>query len=164
MRICNLLVVLPLIVVLAVVIPLTGCGDDGGTQPEEITVADFEGSWTGLSFTVTAKENPLLTADLVALGGSVEMTADDAGKFTGEMVIPEALGGPTTLPFTGTVSLPNQEMMTVTFDQEFPPLLTSFTGPFSYDGNTLGATDENTSFDFGEGEVPATATAVFERN
>ena len=163
MRLYNLQMISLLIVVLAAVVPLTGCGDDSGTEPEEITVADFEGSWTARSFTVTAKEDPLQTVDLVEAGGSVGMTADAVGKFTGEMIIPEALGGPITLPFNGTVSLVNQEMMTVTFDQEIPPLLTSFTGPFSYDGNTLGATNEDTSFDFGGGAVPATATAVFER-
>jgi hypothetical protein len=68
---------------------------------------------------------------------------------------------PQTLPFNGTVALESQETVTVTFDQEFPPLLTSFTGPFSLEGNTLTLTDENAEFDFGEGLEPATAEAVF---
>jgi hypothetical protein len=146
-----------------------GCGDDdddNGTGPDLITLADFEGSWEATSFTITSKENSNISIEGVALGVSLTFEGDDEGSFTGTLQIPELLGGPMTLPFSGSFTLEDQETITLTFDEEIPPLLTSFTGPFSLDGDTLTATDEDTMFDFmdGNGEVPATATAVLVRN
>jgi hypothetical protein len=146
-----------------------GCGDDdegNGTGPDLITLADFEGSWEATSFTITSKEDSNVSIEAVALGVSLTFEAEAEGDFTGTLQIPELLGGPVTLPFTGSFTLEDQETITLTFDEEIPPLLTSFTGPFSLEGNTVTVTDEDATFDFmdGNGLVPATAITVAVRD
>lgn len=154
--------------VLAVSTPLTGCSDnddDGGTAPDLITVADLEGTWVASSYIVTSRADAAVFLDTIALGTQFTMVGDGEGGFTGTMELPEALGGPMTVPFGGTVVLEDQQTLTVNFDPEIPPLLTSFTGPFSLEEDTLTLNDEDAVFDFmdGNGLVPATATAVLDR-
>ena len=87
-------------------------------------------------------------------------------KKTGLLAVPEALGGgPEPIPFAASIELIDAETMSTTFEEEIPPFLTSFAGPFTYDGTTLALTDEEAVFDFadGAGPVPATAVIVLER-
>ena len=80
------------------------------------------------------------------------------------MAIPAALGGPAELPFAATLVIEDQETLTINFAQEIPPLITSYTGPFEFDGDTLTSTDENAVYDFGDGTlVASTAVIVLER-
>jgi hypothetical protein len=139
-------------------IAFIGCGDDDGTEPEQITLADFEGHWDAQSYEVSSNEPPEISMDLIALGGSFTFDTDDAGIFTGAAEIPEALGGPLTLQYQGMVELVTQDSARIVFDPEIPPFITSFTGWFELSGNTLHVIDENTSFDFDQDGVEEAAT------
>jgi len=132
---------------------------------DEIDVSDFEGSWEATSYAITSKDDPSVTIDVVAAGAVLTAETDATGNLSGQVEVPEALGGPLTLDFAATFVLVDQETMTVTFNPEIPPLLTSFTGPFSVDETTMTLQDDGTVFDFGDGagEVPATAEVVLAR-
>ena len=101
-----------------------------------------------------------MTLDVIALG--VVLTPDADGNITGQAEVPEAFGGPLTLEFTATFDVVDQETMTVTSVPDIAPLLTSFRGPFTFDGQALTIIDENAVFDFddGNGDVPATAVTT----
>ena len=132
------------------------------TTPGGVVVADFEGAWEAASFVVTSQDDPSVTLDVIALGVVLNADADVDGNITGQAEVPEAFGGPLTLDFTATFEVVDQESMAVAFVPNIPPLLTSFTGPFTFDGQTLTITDENAVFDFdnGNGEVPAIAVTT----
>ncbi len=149
-------------VVLLLFTLLTGaCGSDGSG---DITVADLEGTWVATSLTVTANDDPGQSIDLIAVGGSMEMAADESGRVEGTLTVPAALGGG-DLPVMGQLDVVDQETMAVSFDPEIPPLLVGYSGPFTLEGSTLTVTDEEGSFDFGTGTpVSASSTVVFERS
>ena len=132
------------------------------TTPGGVVVADFEGAWEAASFVVTSQDDPSVTLDVIALGVVLNADADVDGNITGQAEVPEAFGGPLTLDFTATFEVVDQESMAVAFVPNIPPLLTSFTGPFTFDGQTLTITDEYAVFDFdyGNGEVPAIAVTT----
>jgi hypothetical protein len=132
-----------------------GCGDDDGAKPRVITLADFAGSWSATEYKVTTKTVPAFSIDVIDVGGSFTMAADNAGNYTGTAVIPAELGGPVTLDFAGTIALVTQDTLQVNFNPEIPPLLTNFRAAFQLSGNTLTVIDSNTTFDFGAGEQPA---------
>ena len=136
----------------------SGCGGD-----DDVSTGDLEGSWVATSFTVTSRGEPAMSLDAVMLGATLEADVDAEGAVNGVLGVPEALGGPLDLPFQATFTIEDQDTMAVSFAEEIPPLLTSFTGPFTLDGDTLTLTDENAVFDFGGGEVPATAVVVVTR-
>jgi len=138
-----------------------GCGGDD--EEKALTVKDFAGSWEATSFVITSNDDPAMSIDLVAMGGAFSFEADDSGKGEGSIVLPAAQGG-ATLPFTGSMELVDQETLKVTFDQEIPPLLTNFSGPFTLEGDTMTVKEENFNFDFGNGEVPTTATFILVRS
>ena len=153
-------VAVALVSILAVLFAACGGGDD------DVTLADFEGVWTGVSYTLTANDDPSLSVELISMGATVTFDTGDSGNASGTFGVPEAFGGPLELPVDATFELEDQETMTVTFEEEIPPLLTSYTGPFELEGDTMTLTDENASFELteGAGPVPVTAVAVFERN
>jgi hypothetical protein len=132
---------------------------------DEIDVSDFEGSWEATSYAITSKADPAVTIDVIAAGAVLTAQTDTAGNLSGQVDVPEALGGPLTLDFAATFVLVDQETMAVTFDPEIPPLLTDFTGPFGLDETTMTLQDDDAVFDFGDGagEVPATAEVVLVR-
>jgi hypothetical protein len=103
-----------------------------------------------------------VTLDVIALGVVLTAGADAEGNVTGQAELPEALGGPVTLDFAMGFEVVDQETMAVSFDPEIPPLLTSSSGPFTFDGQTLTIVDENAMFDFddGNGAVPVTAVTT----
>lgn len=161
---CSTLIPLFAVVLLTGTV-FIGCGDDDGTEPEQITLADLAGLWEAQSYELTSNAAPEISMDLVVLGGSFTIDADATGDFTGTAGIPEAVGGPLTLPFLGTFELVTQDSMRVTFNPEIPPFLTNFTGWFELSGNTMHMIDENTSFDFDQDgvEEPATFDGVMLR-
>lgn len=139
--------------VLFVILPICflsfGCGDDEtGTGPDMLTLADFQGSWDAMQYTVASSDTPQISLDLIALGGSFTIDADDQGNFTGEAEIPEAVGGPVTLQYQGNFNLVTQDSMEVVFNPEIPPFLTSFVGAFELVADTMFISDNNTTFDF----------------
>jgi hypothetical protein len=152
--------------VLVATVLFIGCGDDDGTEPEQITLADLAGHWEAQSYEVTSNAAPEISMDLIVLGGAFTFDAEDTGDFIGTAEIPEAVGGPLTLPFQGTFELVTQDSMRITFDPEIPPFITSFTGWFELSGNTVHMVDENTSFDFDQDgvEEPATFDGVMIRS
>ena len=142
-------------VIALLVAAATACGGD-----DDVSVADFEGSWEGASYVLSANDNPEVQVDLVTMGAVLSVTADDSGNVTGDLEVPEALGGPMTLPFNAVFELVDQETLTVSFVEEIPPLLTSSTGPFTYEDDTMSITDTEALFDFQDGSGPVSATAV----
>jgi hypothetical protein len=132
---------------------------------DEVEVSDFEGSWEATSYAITSQADPSVTIDVIAAGAVMTAEADAEGGLTGEVDVPEALGGPLTLDFAATLVVVDQATMTVTFDPEIPPLLTNMTGPFVFDEPTVTLQDEDTVFDFGDGagEVPVAAQVVLVR-
>ena len=105
-------------VIALLVAAATACGGD-----DDVSVADFEGSWDGTSYVLSANDNPEVEVDLVAMGAVLSVEADDSGNFTGDLEVPEALGGPMILPFNAVFELVDQETLKLTFVEEIPPLL-----------------------------------------
>ena len=154
-------------VVLMACLVFVGCGDDdGGSKPKVITLADLAGTWVATKYEVTNKAAPAMSMDLVDIGGAFSWDADGEGSFTGEVLIPEALGGPQTIPFAGSFALISQDSLAVNFTPEIPPLLTSSRVGFTLVGNTATITDDNGTFDFNmDGtEEPARFEGVLVRN
>jgi hypothetical protein len=153
--------VLRLVMMVSVVAALlVGCGGD-----DDVTVADFEGVWEATSYSVTSIDDPALSVDVVELGAGFAAEADAEGNIEGVVAVPAALGGPADLPFAATFVLEDQETLSLLFAQELPPLLTSYSGPFDLDGDTLTSTDENAVYDFGDGNMtPATAVIIMTRD
>jgi hypothetical protein len=131
-----------ILVVLLVGMLVAGCDDD------EVTVADFAGAWEATQYQATSHASAEVSIELISIGGAFTFNANDTGTFTGEVVIPEALGGPVTVPFEGAFELLSQDSVNVNFDPEIPPVLTDFGGQFELDGDTLTIIEENTTFDF----------------
>jgi hypothetical protein len=139
---------------------LTGCDDDG-SGPDLLTLADFEGSWEATTYRLTHVQIPAITLEVISLGVTLEMDADDSGAFTGSAVIPAALAGQDLdLDFGGTFSLVGQDSLVIDFIPEYPPFLTQTRAAFQLAGNVLTLTDQDTTFDFdGDGTDEA---AIFE--
>jgi hypothetical protein len=145
---CALLGLVMSAIIASTLLP-SGCSDeDNGAKPAGLTLADFEGSWVATQYKVTSQAAPQVFLELIMLGGTFTMEADDTGAFTGQAEIPEVLGGPLTLPFQGVFQLVTQDSIAATFNPEIPPFLTDFTAWFELEGNTLQLIDENTTFDF----------------
>jgi hypothetical protein len=155
------------IIVLVVGCLLAGCGDDdGASKPKVITVADLAGTWVATQYKVSTKTVPEVSMDLVAIGGAFSWDADNTGDFTGEMTIPEALGGPYDVPFAGSYELVGQDSLVVEFNPEVPPLLTDSRMGFSLTGNTVTVTDDTGTFDFDQDgtEEPAKFKGILVRS
>ena len=73
---------LPRSAALAIVLFLASCGDDGGFSP---TVDNVSGTYSASSFTVTSSSGDI---DLLASGGSVQVTLTPEGATTGRLVVP----------------------------------------------------------------------------
>jgi len=140
---------------------LVGCGSDDGSSPDLITLADFEGSWVAVSYSVTSVAIPGLSLEVISMGATFEWEADDAGHFTGSAFIPAALAGQDlNLDFQGAVTLLSQDSVVVNFNPEIPPFLTQLRGEFHLAGDVFTVTEEDSEFDFnGDGNMEA---AIFE--
>jgi hypothetical protein len=146
---------------------LVGCDDDdddggGGTAPDPITIADFEGAWTATKYQLTDNANPAVSIDVIAMGGSFGFDVANDGSFSGTGQAPPAMGG-TTLSYQGVFEVVNQDTVSATFDPEQPPLLTNFDAAFELEGDNLELENDDTTFDFGAGEVPAAFEGTFVR-
>jgi len=142
------------------------CSTSPTVGDDEVSVSDFEGMWEATSYVVYPNDNPEASFDLVTMGAVLSVEADDSGNVTGDLEIPELIGGPMTLPFNAVFEIVDPQTLTVTFVEEIPPLLTSSTGPFTYEEDIMTITDNGALFDFedGNGPVPATAVATLERS
>jgi hypothetical protein len=136
-------------VLLLVGILSTGCGDDGGSEPDLIVVSDFEGPWMVTQYQATSTGNPPIVMELIAMGGAFGFDADDEGDFQGRAFIPASLAGMTLeLSFQGGIELISQDTLLVDFIPQIPPFLTEMRGAFTLTSNTLTLYDPNAFFDF----------------
>ena len=162
----GLLRLLPVFLLLGLM--FTGCGsDDNGGGPDLIVASDFEGQWVVLEYRATSDANPLVTMELISLGGAFEFDAEDDGAFTGRGFVPASVAGMTLeIPFQGQMELISQDTLAVNFTPEQLPFLTNMRGAFTLDGNTLTLDDANAEFDFdGDQELePADFEATLERH
>jgi hypothetical protein len=135
---------------------LVGCGDNG-SEPELLTVADFEGSWETLTYRVTSAANPLLSLEIISMGAALEWTANATGNFDGSAFIPALLAGENlNLDVQGTFSLISQDSVLINFIPEYPPFLTQTRAEFQLIGDMLSFDDNNSEFDFdNDGEMEA---------
>ena len=149
---------------------LAACGD-GGTAPDEFTIADLAGSWDASELSVTAKASSAVSMDLIASGGAVHWATQPSGNFTGTAVLPGALigmpeAGVVTLPLSGVMRLTTPNKLRIDFIPEIPPIFTTMDPGFTVDGNRLTILDDTAEFDFDGDQVkePAVFRAQFVRN
>jgi hypothetical protein len=146
---------------------MVGCDDDdddgnGGTQPDPITIADFEGAWEATKYQLTDNANPTVSIDVIAMGGTFDFDVASDGTFSGTGEAPPAMGGG-TLSYQGVFALIDQDSVSATFTPEQPPLLTNFDCAFELNGDNLELENNDTPFDFGAGEVSAAFEGSFVR-
>ena len=107
----------------------TGCGDDNGFTPSRESVT---GAYFASTFLVTQNG---ITADLLALGGSIDMDLASDGAVTGHLFVPNGAegGSDLDLDLEGTWQL---NVTVVTFDM---PNVDTFVRdvPFTVGSNTL---------------------------
>lgn len=129
---------------------LNGCGDDDGTEPELITLADFAGSWTAQTYRITNAAQLAPTLAIIGFGATFEWTVDNSGNFAGNVFEPTVLAGQDPdLNFQGRFTLVGQDSLIINFVPEIPPFLTQTRAWFEFTGdNTLTLVDRNTTFDF----------------
>jgi hypothetical protein len=137
-----------------------------GSYPPIIFTEDFEGHWEATGYTVISKTDPPDTINTIAFGAEFEFDVGADGTALGTALIPGAFTGGNDTTFTDVPAefmLITQSTMTIAFDPEIPPFLTNTTGAFTLDGNTYTLIDDNARFNFGEGEVDATAVVEMDR-
>ncbi|HEX5574518.1 MAG TPA: hypothetical protein VFX42_01490 [Gemmatimonadales bacterium] len=114
---------------LGIVVLASSCGDDNGFTPRPESVA---GPYYGSTFRVTQNG---ITADILALGGSIDINLASDGLVTGHLFVPngEEGGGDLDLDLGGTWELNGT---VVTFDM---PNVNTFVRdmPFTVATNTL---------------------------
>jgi len=97
-----------------------GCGDEAGTNPTGLTVADVVGSWNGTKWEYQDAANPTLKENIIIFGFGVNITLASSGAYAGTLTVPDpsmALCGATLcpVPFSGTVTITNG-VLTLGFD------------------------------------------------
>jgi hypothetical protein len=127
-----------------------GCSDS--TSPEDVTAADLVGTWEATAFEVTAVGGGA-SMDVIALGGSMTLTAGANGAYTIDITFPGELPEVETGTFTVAEGV-------ITIDPEGPDSTMSF--DFTLSGNTLTLMGEDT-MDLGAGDVPVTLEIVLQR-
>ncbi len=140
---------------------LTGCGADDSTGPDGLSIADFAGAWEGTQYAVVSSADSDIRFDLIEDGGSVQMTVEPSGSFSGTVGVPGArIGMPEvemiTFPISGLWRLDGEDQMHIEFLPQIPPIFTTMDPFFELDGNTLTIWDETAEFDFdGNGQTAA---------
>lgn len=164
---------------------LTGCDDEGSTGVE---IDSFAGLWNASQFeytddtgrTVPGTGTPV-SVDAISLGGSVVLDVESSGAFTGNVTIP-TLTPETGVPVSGTISLVDQNTLSIDFDETTLAivcatpetcLFSSFDAEYSLNGDVLTFVNDDTEFDFAAietflglepaGTVDATLTVTLER-
>lgn len=129
------------------------------SSDDDITLADFAGVWDAVSYQVTSKDNPALSVDVIALGGSMVTTVDVDGRLVGTANIPDpSTGGMLTFPFAGAFILVDQETLIIDFQPDIPPYFTDETVHFDLSGDTLVLESPETGFDWDADGVPDPST------
>ena len=119
-----------------------GCGDD------PLSVQDIAGTYEATEFEFTPTGGS--TIDILAGGGSIDLTISPSGTVTGQLFVPAALNGGTDLnaSMQGTVQLGGDRVsFTQTADTFFRDV------NFSFDGGSLTGTHND-----GDGQLRVTLT------
>ncbi len=126
---------------------LVACGDDnGGTGPDDVTLADLAGSYTVQGFTYTADSDPNTSVNLItAANAEMSVTLLANGTFTGLLNAPALTGTSSDVPIAGTLILKGNDRADVDFDATT---------------NTLFSDLMNISFQFSDPNFIWTATDV----
>ena len=110
---------------------LIGC-DDPVTPVTPVTAASLAGTYSATTFTVTPPGQSLI--DVLAAGGSLNITLNANGSTTGTLFVPAAASGSgdVTESMTGTFTISGS---TVDFTQTADTFVKDM--PFTISGNTL---------------------------
>jgi len=122
-----------------------GCSDDSGSN--STSASGLVGTWDMAKFEYKSKANPSLTEDLVQSGMNLSLTIKSNGDYTGSG---NYLGFPYS--FSGNMNEDGDSI------DDGDPNTT-----ITRSGNTLTIVDNDDSWDFGNGDEPATSTQVFEK-
>lgn len=138
---------LTLVFVLAFFLSLVlfGCSDDSGTNSNDSD--NLTGTWKLIEFSYTSKANPSQKVDWVAEGMSLTMTIESNGNFS-------ASGSYMGFPYSYSGHM--NESDAGIDDGDDDTIITR-------SGNTLTITDENESYDFGNGDEPAILKQVYQK-
>jgi hypothetical protein len=128
-----------------------GCGDSTGST--EVTLADLVGTWTADQFEFTNQANTAQRFDVVANGGSFEVTVAANGTITGsfDFIVDDGTIDGTISVGGGVITFINTDVV--------PPDTLSF-GNFVLAEDVLTLTDTNQEFPFGMLTVPPDPTPL----
>ena len=136
----------------------SACGDSSSsTEPEGLTIADLVGSWGASSALFTNQANPSQTFDIIAAGGSLNITVLGNGGVRNWLEL-----GDVSDEWDALLTLNGNQLTSTPAEASRPTR--HWTIEMSGDRFTLTSTD--VSFDFtlsGATEVPASEVVVFVR-
>ena len=165
-------------VVLLATFALAACDEDS----TGVEIADLAGLWTATEFSYNDQtgDYPGFGIDAVSatVGGTVTLDVAEDGTFTGTLRIPgltvnPATGETVTIPIGGSISLIDDETLSIDFDAQTEQLgfFGDFDADFTLTDNTLTFVNEDTTFDYpdpielniiGEARGPVTVDLVAE--
>jgi hypothetical protein len=124
---------------------LTACDDSSTTGVE---VADLAGAWTAQTFEYTDQANPSFSVDVISdLQGSVSLTVNSDGSFTGTVEIGLLQTGP--VPMQGTFSISGDTLsIDFTGAASAAGLVSDIDAEYTLNGDKLTLTNDDVSFDF----------------
>ncbi len=127
---------------------LGGC--DNGTSSQ---AGDLYGLWAGVEYEYVSDSDPGTTEDLIAdLGGTFSLTLNSAGTYLWQLSAPGA-----TDSGSGTYRIQGDQL-TLT-----PSAGSPTTYRFTFDEVFLTLYDNDASYDFGAGSVPANLRILLDR-
>jgi hypothetical protein len=124
---------------------VSGCSDDSGTNSNDL--GNLTGTWKLVEFSYTSKANPSQKVDWVDQGMNLTMTIENNGNFS---VSGNYQG------FTYSYSGHFDEGNDTIDDGDANTTITM-------SGDLLTITDENESYDFGNGDEPAILKQVYQK-
>jgi hypothetical protein len=126
------------ILVLGLVAILVGC------TVHNISIADFVGTWTATSWTETELVSPYQVVDVIAAGGSWQITVKSDGSYTGSV---NTGSGP--IAVSGTATILDNSTMTVQQGTQ------TFHITYTLSGNTWTLTHSDGTAAFSNGNQPS---------
>lgn len=126
-----------------------GCGSDGGTEVDGLTVADLVGTWTATSQTFTNNSDSSETFDFIANGGETRMTVLSHGGARTWVTI-----GTYYDEWDAQLTLNGNTLTSTPVEGSRPVQVFTIT----LNGNTLSATNASDAFDFPPEDSPVSAT------
>lgn len=147
-----------------------GCSDSSTNSTGVDESSQLTGTWNSQQFAIRSTADPAISFDLVGAGGTLLFSIQPLGTFTGTAVLPGTLVGMPDLPsisfpLSGVITLVDEEIMTINFVPEIPPVFMNLSTEYEFVGDQIGFTDA-TSFDFDQDGIleEAMMEAVLVRN